>query len=300
MPHVRTSRTAHSAFTLIELLVSIAVIAILISILLPALGHARECALFTGELSIARQFGTAHRMYADDHKQFLMPGYPNQQMIEARREVIARFRDGTLMNGEQAWQDIARYSWRLLPYFEYDLNAMFSDFDEISALFGNDRSLIVHQTAIAPRMGLNQVFVGGSADTDGTGSAFLENPNNAAAVASRWGARWFARRTTDVRNQSSLIVFASSQQPGAVSQSTVIDGYYKILPPSFMNRRWRENPPDSSTSPIQVGFVSFSLLNKSTAAMMDGHADGLTWEESNDMRRWSPQAKSPDFVLPSL
>jgi len=59
------------AFTLVELLVTIAIIALLAALLLPALSSGKlkaQQADCTGNL---RQWGTAYRMYADDNEDFL-------------------------------------------------------------------------------------------------------------------------------------------------------------------------------------------------------------------------------------
>ena len=57
----------HKGFTLIELLVVISIIALLVSILMPALSKAREQAKVTVCLFNLRNLGTAWCMYADDN-----------------------------------------------------------------------------------------------------------------------------------------------------------------------------------------------------------------------------------------
>ena len=61
-------------FTLVELLVVIAIIALLMAILLPALGRARELGKRAVCLSQEKQLGTAWYMYCDDNKEKLPVG----------------------------------------------------------------------------------------------------------------------------------------------------------------------------------------------------------------------------------
>jgi prepilin-type N-terminal cleavage/methylation domain-containing protein/prepilin-type processing-associated H-X9-DG protein len=70
MPRCRAGR----GFTLIELLVVVAVVALLIGILLPALGHARRTAVAAVCLANVRTLQIAQELFANEHKGALVDG----------------------------------------------------------------------------------------------------------------------------------------------------------------------------------------------------------------------------------
>lgn len=281
-----------SGFTLIELLVVVSIIGVLIVVLVPALGHARQCALITGELSAARQFMTAHRMYSSDHRDWVMPGYPSARMMQTGA-VVAKDREGNAVLGLEG----RRYPLRMLPYLDYTLGILYVDAERIEETF--EGLAYTYAVSVAPRMGLNQAFVGGSADSDGTGLAFRDNTAQEARLTSAWGPKWYVKRASDPPRPSHLIAFASAYGSDPIGGLS-LDGMYRVTPPYFRDRRWSTMRPNEASVPSATGNVAMRYLNKAVAAMMDGHAESLTWEQLQDMRRWAPGATTPDWTLPSL
>ncbi len=112
---MRDPRTVRAAFTIIEVLVSIAVIAILISLLIPGLNKAQDIARRVGCASNLRQLGYGVSSYAEANKDRIPPsaflpsgwggrssspgGSPDQMLIVRVTEVSQAYKDGIVWDG---------------------------------------------------------------------------------------------------------------------------------------------------------------------------------------------------------
>jgi len=104
----QTHRGRRGAFTLVELLVVIGIIAVLIGVLLPALGNARAQSRAVACLSNLRQISTAALMYAQETKWYVsyVRHTPPKQSLDRKELLWPYMRQGRSNQdnaGNQVW-----------------------------------------------------------------------------------------------------------------------------------------------------------------------------------------------------
>lgn len=277
---------ARQAFTLIELLVSIAIVAILIAMLLPALGRVRAAAMQVRETAAAQQLMIAFAAYSTDNAGSILPGYPTPLMVAER--IVVLDETGQRLVGPAA----QRYPWRLAPTLAYDLRGLYKD-DRVLARLRDDPQNFRYFVSLYPTLAMNVEFVGGSA---WNGLGF--NPS----VQATFG-RFYVTKDHEPRSPSRLLVFASARAGPDPLSPRLGDpgGYYRLEPPRLVAAqgwRWSEHyDPHSTTPGANSGFVALRHQGRAVAAMFDGHAAALNWEEFADMRRWADGATTSDWAL---
>ena len=265
-------RNTQDAFTLIELLVVIAIIATLAGMLLPALSGVKTKASFINELNTGKQSMLAHHMYTDDHEGSVLAGY--------RFDTPAFNRVGTPIRHPIN----ARYPWRLAPYLSHNFEILYANKNRalLHSFAREDEDRYTYAASLFPSLGINSAFVGGDdvllPPTDGAFKKF---------------GRFCVLKESDAQRPSGLLTFVSAR---ATFNESVVNGFYRVEPPYLGKRMWADqwNPQED---PNEFGFVHPRFNNRSVSAFFDGHAEGLTVEQLQDMRNWATPADRRDWIL---
>jgi len=212
-----------------------------------------------------------------------------------------------LVAGVEGTLTAARYPWRIAPYLDYNLKALYLDkflLDRFANDQFNESTLLM---SVFPSFGLNATFLGGDSQLQ----AFNLPPSI---------DRYYATRISEVVYPPQLIVFASSRFNGpSALDGKLIEGFHKLRPPntpfglaaSWSQRYSRDcEAPDCDTG--DFGFVSLRHPGQTAAVgFFDGHTGTLTYgfdpnsltgnpgieDNIRDMRHWAPRADRFDWEL---
>jgi hypothetical protein len=231
----------------------------------------------------------AFTVYADDHKGAVLPGYPTAPMVNGPMEVLDE--EGERILGAEA----QRYPWRLAPYLDYNFKGLYKDDRLLTEIKDNEpiyKGLGVdyrYVVSLYPALGMNVAFVGGS-------EKFLAfNPSSQQVFG-----KFYTACIDEPRRPADLIGFASARAEEAAWASKLgpPEGFFRVEPPRFAEPSWEDAYDPATTNPgANSGFVSLRWGGTAVAAMFDGHAGSLNWEQLRDMRRWADAADAPDWVL---
>ncbi len=306
-------------FTMVEVLTVIAIIALLVGILLPALSGAKKRSLKTRELSDLRQIIHAWGAYANTNADSALPGWIDQPVQEAWN-VKYEYPDGTSIPAQ--FTDITGpWTFRLWPFlsFSHELVHGYADEPEFEPLELSDPASQAEAYEIAqqPAFGYNGLYVGGWWEMARMGNGSVPRYRYYDAVADLDGdgtigpderARVVARTVSQIRRAGNLVVFCSSAQ---FPPDTTIDGVKHGQPgahwvcPSFLEETvaWRipvggsgirhtETVIETVTGcPVPIG----RYTGNAAVAFADGHTDTMLPGAMTDQRFFIDIADKPDF-----
>lgn len=266
-------RQQMQGFTLVEILIAIAVIGILSSLTVMAVGKAKTHADSTRSVTAAKALISAFLLYSTENNATLFPGY-DATAGGSNNQVW--YRDRLVTSAEAPH----RYPFRLATYLNDEFQGSiwvgnnYEQLNDMSVFSGGFRD---YGISLFPAFGMNYHMVGGRIEHSG---AYSEQTAQEAAL-----------NHYDLESQ--LIVFASAGQRGSdygVSKHRVINGYHEIKPPNLYGSSWATTGWSQNSNPANFGNIDPRFDGKAIVAFTDGSVRLMSIDEMRDMRLWSRKA----------
>lgn len=252
----------------------IAIAAVLLGLLLPAMSYARGSARQTAEMSAARQLMLAYSAYAAANEDRLLTGY--------KGGLAAWDAGGVPIETVPA----KRYPWRIAPYLDYAIRGLYVNENQelLERLGHEDPWLYRYGVSLFPSLGLNTTWLGGDETDLAFHRSFL-----------RVFGKYYLTRMGQSRRPSGLVVFASAWGRDMEGPFGTVAGWYLVRSPRFTcvsDPRW-----STGDEPRDRGFVAFRHGDEAVCAFLDGRVDTLPENELSDMHYWADQADDEDWCL---
>jgi prepilin-type N-terminal cleavage/methylation domain-containing protein len=290
--------TRNKGFTIIELLVVVAIIAILIGVLYPALTSARARGKKTNELNLIRETGKAWIMHNGMHQDKLLDGYLSID-VQKYRDLAWVFEGDQLVMPAPEYSpsnpnDAGPWTWRLLSYMDYDWRSLLF-YDDLEWDINYD-DVLSHagQIATQPAFGYNGFYLGGWWELDNHsekpevifGDVALTDGRKTSVVATSY---------SQLKKTNKQIVFCSTflatEGIHEEKQDDVAGTFMSI--PSILARvnKWEPAPMNriEANSNTYVPLGRFNGMP--SICFADGSTNNIHLEKLLDQSMWIPKAQ---------